>query len=109
MNPEQHDYKHHLIVIESHGAGHRTTIRTPDGLHIPGPATDYRYGKDALLDDAKRLIDLRPGASCKPSRLLAQELKTTSRFEIIEPIGPPTFTEGGSMVLPRVNGSSSGR
>jgi hypothetical protein len=99
MNPEQHDYKHHLIVIESHGAGHRTTIRTPDGLHIPGPATDYRYGKDALLDDAKRRIDLRDSSSCRPRRVQSTESNMTSRFEITELISPSTFTEGGLMVL----------
>jgi hypothetical protein len=66
MNPEQHDYKRHLIVIESFGVGHRTTIRTPDGLQIAGPATDYRFGKNALLDDAKRLIDLRDSPSADP-------------------------------------------
>jgi hypothetical protein len=99
MNPEQHDYKHHLIVIEPHGAGHRTTIRTPDGLQIPGPATAYRYGKDALLEGAKRLIDLREGASRRPHRLCPQDSKMTSRFEITELMSPPTFTEGGLMVL----------
>jgi hypothetical protein len=99
MSPEQYDYKHHLIVIEPVGGGHRTTIHTPDGLQIAGPATDYRYGKNALLDDAKRLIDLRNSPSCRLRRLQSKESKMTSRFEITELISPSTFTEGGLMVL----------
>jgi hypothetical protein len=100
MDPEQHDYKHHLILIEADGAGHRTTIRTPDGLLIPGPTTDYRYGKSGLLEDAKRLIDLRERASGAPALLpTSQEPEMTTRFEIAELVTPPTFTEGGLLVL----------
>ena len=100
MTPEQHDYKGHLIVIEPHGAGHRTTIRSPDGLQLPGPATNYRYGKFGLLDDAKRLVDLRETAPrLPPSSPTSQEPNMTNRFEISELASPPTFTEGGLMVL----------
>jgi len=100
MEPEQHDYKGHLILIEPHGAGHRTTIRTPDGLQLPGPTTDYRYGKFGLLDDAKRLVDMREIAPrSPPSSGTSQEANMTSRFEISELANPPTFTEGGLMVL----------
>jgi hypothetical protein len=100
MEPEQHDYKHHLILIEADGAGQRTTIRTPDGLLIPGPTTNYRYGKSGLLEDAKRLIDLREGATgTPPLSPTSQEPQMTSRFEIGELVAPPTFTEGGLLVL----------
>jgi len=100
MEPEQHDYKGHLIVIEPHGAGLRTTIRTPDGLELPGPTTDYRYGKFGLLDDARRLVDLRETAPrLPPSSPTSREPNMTSRFEISDFASPPTFTEGGSMVL----------
>jgi hypothetical protein len=100
MDPERHDYKGHRIVIEPHGAGHRTTIRTPDGLQLPGPTTDYRYGKYGLLDDAKRLVDLREIASrLPPASPTSQEPNMTTRFEISELASPPTFTEGGLMVL----------
>jgi hypothetical protein len=100
VDPEQHDYKGHLIVIEPHGAGHQTTIRTPDGLQLPGPTTDYRYGKHGLLEDAKRVVDLRATSSCLPlSSPTSQEPTLTSRFEISELASPPTFTEGGLMVL----------
>ena len=100
MDSEQHDYKGHLIVIDPHGAGHRTTIRSPDGLQVAGPTTDYLYGKLGLLDDAKRLVDLLETAPRLPtSSSLSQEPKMTSRFEISELASPPAFTEGGSMVL----------
>ena len=100
MDPEQHDYKGHLIVIEPHSAGHQTTIRTPDGIQLPGPTTDYRYGIFGLLDEAKRLVDMRETASrLPPSSPTAEEPNMTSRFEISELASPPTFTEGGLMVL----------
>jgi hypothetical protein len=100
MNPEQHDYKGHVIVIEPHGAGHRTTILTPDGLQLSGPTTDYRYGKFGLLDDAKRLVDLRETApGLPPLSPTPKEPNVTDRFEISELASPPTFTEGGLMVL----------
>jgi hypothetical protein len=100
MDPDQHDYKGHLIVIEPHGAGHRTTIHTPDGLQLPGPTTDYRYGTHGLLEDAKRLVDLRETAPrLPPSSPTSREPNMTNRFEISELASPPTFTEGGSMVL----------
>jgi hypothetical protein len=100
MDPEQHDYKGHLIVIEPHGVGHQTTIRTPDGLQLPGPMTDFRYGKHGLLEDAKRVVDLRGTSSCLPlSSPISQEPTMTSRFDISEFMSPPTFTEGGLMVL----------
>jgi hypothetical protein len=100
MDPEQHDYKGHLIVIEPHGAGNQTTIRTPDGLQLPGPTTDYRYGKHGLMEDAKRVVDLRAISSCLPlSCPNSREPTMTSRFDISEFESPPTFTEGGLMVL----------